>query len=162
MTLETEMLGRVARYEERREDWTVFACETELDEHFARSQRRYIGASGSVDHDDPRSLAPSAFTMSIQTMPAGNRIPSHRHETEETFFILDGSCTVNIFREGETATIRLGRWDLVSIPAFVSHDVVNDGEGSCALQTLLSKTHPDRPHYDDVRLQQLQAGTHTG
>lgn len=161
MTLEVEMLGRVARYEERREDWTVFACETELDPRFARSQRRYIGASGSVDHSDPLSLAPSAFTMSIQTIPAGNRIPAHCHETEETFFVLDGSCTVNVFREDETATIALGRWDLVSIPAFVSHDVHNEGEVDCALQTLLSKTHPDRPHYDDERLRALQAATHT-
>ncbi len=161
MTLEDEMLGRVARYEERREDWTVFACETELDPRFARSQRRYIGASGSVDHDDPQSLPAGAFTMSIQTMPGGHRIPAHCHETDETFFVLDGSCTVNIFREGETATITLGRWDLVSIPAFVSHDVHNDGESSCALQTLLSKSHPDRPHYDDERLRRLQADTHT-
>lgn len=161
MTLETEMLARVARYEERREDWTVFGCETEVDQRFARSQRRYIGASGSVDHDDPCSLAPSAFTMSIQTIPAGNRIPAHRHETEETFFVLAGSCTVNIFRDGETATIMLGRWDLVAIPPLVSHDVLNDGDESCALQTLLSKTRPDRPRYDDERLRALQAAANT-
>jgi quercetin dioxygenase-like cupin family protein len=155
------MRSRVARYDDRREDWTVFACETELEPRYARSQRRYIGASGSVDHDDPSSIAPTAFTMSIQTIPAGNRIPVHCHETEETFFVLDGSCTVHVQREGETATISLGRWDAVSIPAFVNHDVHNDAADSCALQTLLSKTHPDRPHYEDERLRQLQAATYT-
>jgi quercetin dioxygenase-like cupin family protein len=161
VSLDDDMLERVARFDTRREDWSVFACETELDPKYARSQRRYIGASGSVDHDDPNSIQPTAFTMSIQTIPAGNRIPVHCHETEETFFVLDGSCTVNLFREDETATITLHRWDLVSIPAFISHEVLNDGEQSCALQTLLSKTHPDRPHYEDERLRQLQAAAHT-
>jgi len=161
MSLEDDMRGRVARYDDRREDWSVFACETELDPAYARSQRRYIGASGSVDHDDPRSLPPTAFTMSIQTIPPGNRIPAHCHETEETFFVLDGDCTVNVLRGDETVTLDLHRWDLVSIPPDVYHDVHNDGEGSCALQTLLSKTHPDRPHYQDERLRDLQAAIYT-
>jgi quercetin dioxygenase-like cupin family protein len=161
VSLAEDMQGRVARYEDRREDWSVFACETELDPAFARSQRRYIGASGSVDHSDTHSLTPTAFTMSIQTIPAGNRIPAHSHETEETFFILDGSCTVNVFRDGENATISLGRWDLVSIPTDVYHDIVNDGSTDCAVQTLLSKTHPERPHYEDERLRSLQAATYT-
>ncbi len=161
MSLDEDMRVRVARYEDRREDWTVFGCETELEPAYARSQRRYIGASGSVDHDDPNSIAPTAFTMSVQTIPAGNRIPVHRHETEETFFVLDGSCTVNVMRDDEISTISLRRWDVVSIPAFVYHDVHNDGEQSCALQTLLSKPNPDRPHYQDARLRELQAATYT-
>jgi quercetin dioxygenase-like cupin family protein len=161
VSLDDDMRGRVARYDDRREDWSVFACETELEPRFARSQRRYIGASGSVDHDDPSSITPTAFTMSIQTVPAGNRIPVHCHETEETFFVLDGDCTVNLIRDDETTTITLHRWDLVSIPAFVSHDVLNDGEKSLALQTLLSKTHPDRPQYQDERLRKLQAAAYT-
>ena len=99
--------------------------------------------------------------MSVQTIPAGNRIPVHRHETEETFFVLDGSCTVNVLRDDEISTISLRRWDVVSIPAFVYHDVHNDGEQSCALQTLLSKPNPDRPHYQDTRLRELQAATYT-
>ena len=32
----------------------------------------------------------TAFTMSIQSMPPGNQIQMHCHETEEIFFILDG------------------------------------------------------------------------
>ena len=159
MSLEEEMRQRVARYGDRREDWEVFGCETSLEPNFARSQRRYIGASGSLSHDDPNSIVPTAFTMSIQTIPAGNRIPVHQHETEETFFVLDGDCTVKLFREDETVTITLGRWDLVSIPASIWHDVSNGGTGSCALQTLLSKTQPDRPYYQDERLRELQAAS---
>jgi hypothetical protein len=46
-------------------------------------QRRYLGASGSVDHNDLRGWIPAtAFTMSIQSMPPGNRIPMHCHERQ--------------------------------------------------------------------------------
>ena len=95
VTLKERLAGRVARYTDRREDWSVFGFETALDPRFARAQRRYLGASGSTDPSDLRGSIPAtAFTMSIQTMPAGNRIPVHCHETEEVFFILDGECQV--------------------------------------------------------------------
>jgi mannose-6-phosphate isomerase-like protein (cupin superfamily) len=161
MSLENEIKARTARYADRRDDWTVFGFETALDPHYARSQRRYIGASGSVDHDESNAVPPAAFTMSVQTMPPGNRIPVHCHETEETFFILQGRCTVNVFRDNETVSVKLGLWDLVSLPAFTHHDIHNDGEEPCALQTLLSKPRPDRPHYRDQALLDLQAKTYT-
>jgi hypothetical protein len=60
-----------------------------LDPKFARAQRRYLGASGSVDHNGLRGWIPAtAFTMSIQSMPPGNRIPMHCHETKEMLFRL--------------------------------------------------------------------------
>jgi len=161
VSLADDMKARIARYADRREDWAVFGFETQLDPKYARSQRRYVGASGSVDHQEINAVDPVAFTMSIQTMPPGNKIPVHCHETEETFFILDGECTVNIFRDGETCTVKLGRWDLISVPAFVHHDIHNFGPGPCAIQTLLSKPKPDRPHYQDERLLELQASTYT-
>jgi quercetin dioxygenase-like cupin family protein len=161
MSLEEQMRGRIARYADRRDDWNVFGLETKIDLKYARSQRRYIGASGSVDHAETNAVEPVAFTMSIQTMPGGNRIPVHCHETEETFFILEGECTVNVFLNGETFSAKLGRWDLISLPAEVYHDIHNDSDKPCAIQTLLSKPRPERPHYQDQRLLDLQAATHT-
>ena len=161
MTLAELMKNRVARYADRRDDWTVFGFETQIDPTYARSQRRYIGASGSVGHNETNSVPPAAFTMSLQTMPVGNKIPIHCHETEETFFILDGECLVNVYHEGETVSVKLGRWDLLSVPPFVYHDIHNTGAVPCPVQTLLSKPQPNRPHYQDERLLRIQAQTHT-
>ena len=161
MSLKEMMAKRVARFADRRDDWTVFSLETELDPKYARSQRRYVGASGSVTHAEQNAVEPAAFTMSVQTMPAGHRIPAHCHETEETFFILEGECIVNVFHEDETVQLKLGKWDLVSVPPFVYHDIHNTGTMPCPVQTLLSKPKPDRPHYQDPRLLEIQARTHT-
>jgi uncharacterized RmlC-like cupin family protein len=156
--LQDRINSRVARFAERREDWTVFGFETKQDPKFARAQRRYIGASGSVDPNDRRGgLAPTAFTMSVQSMPAGNRIPVHCHETEETFFILGGSCLIRIFDKDEVAEVRLGQWDLIACPPFMYHEIINDGAETCHVQTLLSKAVPLRPQYRDPQLLELQA-----
>ena len=156
--LKDKLSGRVARFADRREDWNVFGFETALDPRFARAQRRYLGASGSVDHADLRGSIPAtAFTMSIQSMPPGNQIPMHCHETEEIFFILDGECLVRCWDGEESFDIRLGRWDLVALPPFLQHEVFNEGDGECHLQTLLAKPKPLRPQYADPELLKLQA-----
>jgi len=156
--LKNEISRRVARFADRREDWSVFGFETALDPKFARAQRRYLGASGSVDHGDLRGSIPAtAFTMSIQSMPPGNQIPMHCHETEEIFFILDGSARVRCWENGESHDITLGRWDLVALPPFLQHEVFNEGDTICHLQTMLAKPLPLRPHYNDPALLELQA-----
>jgi mannose-6-phosphate isomerase-like protein (cupin superfamily) len=158
VTLKDKLAGRVARFADRREDWTVFGFETARDPRYARAQRRYLGASGSVDPSDLRGGIPAtAFTMSIQTMPMGNRIPVHCHETEEIFFVLDGECLVRCWDGEESFDIRLGRWDLVALPPFLQHEVFNEGDGECHLQTLLAKPKPLRPQYADPELLKLQA-----
>jgi mannose-6-phosphate isomerase-like protein (cupin superfamily) len=156
--LADKLAGRVARFADRREDWSVFGFETALDPKFARAQRRYLGASGSVDHDDLRGSIPAtAFTMSIQSMPPGNQIPMHCHETEEIFFILDGEARVRCWENGESYDITLGRWDLVALPPFLQHEVFNEGAVTCHLQTMLAKPQPLRPQYKDPELLKLQA-----
>ena len=158
VTLKERLAGRVARYADRREDWSVFGFETALDPRYARAQRRYLGASGSTDPSDLRGSIPAtAFTMSIQTMPAGNRIPVHCHETEEVFFILDGECLVRCWDGEASFDIALGRWDLVCLPPFLRHEVFNTGAGECQVQTLLAKPQPLRPQYADPELLKLQA-----
>jgi mannose-6-phosphate isomerase-like protein (cupin superfamily) len=156
--LQQKLAGRVARFADRRADWSVFGFETALNPQFAREQRRYLGASGSADPRDLRGSIPAtAFTMSIQSMPPGNRIPMHCHEIEEIFFILDGECRVRCWEGEESFDITLGRWDLVALPPFLQHEVFNEGDGECHLQTLLAKPQPLRPQYADPELLKLQS-----
>ena len=162
-SLAARLAGRVARFADRRADWSVFGFETARDPRFARAQRRYLGASGSVDPADLRGAIPAtAFTMSIQTMPAGNRIPVHCHETEEVFFILEGECLVRCWDGAASHEIRLGRWDLVALPPFLHHEVLNDGAVDCHVQTLLAHPQPLRPNYADPELLKLQAADSAG
>jgi mannose-6-phosphate isomerase-like protein (cupin superfamily) len=157
-SLRDRLADRVARFADRREDWSVFGFETALDPRFARAQRRYLGASGSADPSDLRGSIPAtAFTMSIQSMPPGNQIPMHCHETEEIFFILDGQARVRCWQDGESFDIALGRWDLVALPPFLQHEVFNVGAVDCHLQTMLAKPQPLRPQYSDPELLKLQA-----
>ena len=156
--LAAALTGRVARFEDRRADWSVFGFETAKNPRFARIQRRYLGASGSTDPNDLRGGIPAtAFTMSVQTVPVGNMIPMHCHETEEVFFILDGQCTVRCFADGQSHDVHLGKWDLVQLPIGLKHELYNTGDVDCQVQTLLSKAQPKRPHYDDPDLLALQA-----
>jgi uncharacterized RmlC-like cupin family protein len=156
--LRERLAGRVARFADRREDWSVFGFETALDPKFARAQRRYLGSSGSVDPGDLRGSIPAtAFTMSIQSMPPGNQITMHCHETEDIFVIRVGAARVRCWENGESFDITVGRWDLVALPPFLQHEVFNEGDEVCHLQTLLAKPQPLRPQYDDPRLLKLQA-----
>src|SRR5713226_7007436 len=152
-SLGDKLAARVARFADRREDWSVFGFETARDPRYARAQRRYLGASGSTDPADLRGSIPAtAFTMSIQTMPAGNRIPVHCHETEEVFFILEGECLVRCWEGEQSCDIRLARCHLVSLPPFLNHEIYNDVPGDCQVQTLLAKPQPLRPQYADPEL----------
>lgn len=151
--LRDKLAGCVARFADRRDDWSVFGFETALDPKFARAQRRYLGASGSVDHNDLRGWIPAtAFTMSIQSMPPGNRIPMHCHETKE---ISNGKTRVRCWEKGESIT--LGRGDLVVLPPFLQDEVFNEGDNICHRQTLLARPQPLRPQYNDPELLKLQA-----
>lgn len=157
-TLADRMAGRIARFADRREDWTVFGFETAKNPLYARAQRRYLGASGSTDHGDLRGSIPAtAFTMSIQSMPPGNRIPIHCHETEEVFFILGGACLVRCWEGEASYELRLGKWDLVALPPFLQHEILNDGTEECHVQTMLGHPQPLRPQYQDPELLALQA-----
>jgi mannose-6-phosphate isomerase-like protein (cupin superfamily) len=156
--LADRLANRVARFADRSEDWSVFGFETALDPRFARAQRRYLGASGSTDHGDLRGSIPAtAFTMSIQSMPPGNQIPTHCHETEEIFFILGGTARVRCWDGDDYVDITLGRWDLVALPPFLQHEVFNEGSKDCHLQTMLAKPQPLRPQYNDPKLLKLQS-----
>jgi hypothetical protein len=156
--LDGVLAGCVARFEERRAGWTVFGFERARSPRFARIQRRYLGASGSVDPGYLRgSLPVAACTMSVQTVPVGNMIPMHCHEVKEVFFILDGACLVKCFADGEVSELPLGKWDLLKLPVGLQHELQDIGAIDCQVQTLLSAPAPRPPQYDGPELLALQA-----
>lgn len=141
----------------REPSWRVWGFETQIDERFARSQRRYLGTSGNVSHDDPEALMGRSFTLTVLEMPAGHAQPMHRHpHEEEVFFVLQGSPTVVWEENGETVTRRLGPWDMIYNPPGQAHCVRNDSDETCFFQVMLGDPKPDRPRYADPELSRLQ------
>ncbi len=145
-------------YESRQPNWRVFGFETQVDEKFARAQRRYLGTSGNVDHNDPTALIGANFTLSIMMQPAGNMQPMHHHDEEEVFFILKGNPTIIWERDGEIIERRLEPWDMVYNPPGQIHGVKNETGEDAYFQVMLGNPRPNRPQYRDSELQRLQTG----
>ena len=121
-------------------------------------QRRYLGASGSVDHNDLRGWIPAtAFTMSIQSMPSGNRIPMHCHETKEISFILERQDAGAVLGERREIRHHARKRGSCRAAPFLQDEVFNEGDNICHRQTLLARPQPLRPQYNDPELLKLQA-----
>ena len=157
-----EMDRHIATYGSRREDWSVFEFETKKDPKFARAQRRYVGASGSLSHADSHSLSATSHTLTIMMLPAGHATPLHTHEADEIFFVLEGSCTAIWERDGESAERVLEKWDMLCSPPGHAHGLRNDSSEPCYFQVMLGKPRPKRPSYQDPELTALQAEADTG
>ena len=143
-------------YQSRQPNWRVFGLETQVDEKFARAQRRYLGTSGNAAHTDPTALMGAHFTLTIIQQPAGHMQPMHHHDEEEVFFVLVGNPTVVWERDGETIKRRLEPWDMVYNPPGMIHGVRNESDEDCFFQVMLGNPAPGRPQYEDPELVRLQ------
>lgn len=154
--LGAELDRNLKTFASRTPNWRVFALETKLDPRYARAQRRYVGASGSIVHQDTEALPARAHTLSIMEMPEGHHQPFHHHDEDEIFFVLEGACTV-MWKDGDTVEDRrIGKWDMVNNPSGRIHAIRNDGPGSCFFQVMLGSAQPKRPQYEDEELLRLQ------
>jgi len=158
--LAADLDRNVLTYATRVPNWRVFALETQVDARYARAQRRYLGASGSVRHDDPNALKgalpATCHTLSIMMMPAGHAQPFHHHPETEIFFVLEGAPTV-MWKEGDAIVEKkLGKWDMVANPPGRVHAIRNDGGTECYFQVMLASPQPGRPIYQDAELKRLQ------
>jgi len=154
--LDAELGRNIRTFASRSPNWRVFAVETALDPRYARAQRRYVGASGSVRHADTEALPAVAHTLSIMEMPEGHHQPFHHHDEDEIFFVLEGACTV-MWKEGDQIVERrLGKWDMANNPPGRVHAIRNDGPGSVFFQVMLASPRPARPRYEDEQLLALQ------
>jgi mannose-6-phosphate isomerase-like protein (cupin superfamily) len=126
----------VARFRDKTADWAAF--EDAKIEGYRRAQHRFIGAGGSGKHDDPSTIPPRGFTLSIVFVPPGQGNAAHTHEVEEVFFVLQGYLTVFIEDEtGRRVSRKLGPWECIACPPGVIHGFQNDSLEPVYMQVML-------------------------
>jgi len=144
--LATRMKACVGRHADKVHDWDAFPASRGFPE-LARSQIRYIGAGGSPKIDDPTTLAPDHFTLSMVHQPVGKYGASHAHEVEEAFLVIEGVLTVGWEWEGEVILARLGPKDMVLQAKNVAHGFRNDGVEPVLVSIMMGKARPNPPQY---------------
>lgn len=150
MSARVDLTGRmkayVGRHADKVPDWDAFPGSRGYPE-LARSQIRYIGAGGSPKVDDPGTLAPEHFTVSMVHQPVGKYGASHQHEVEEAFLVLEGILTVGWEWDGEVVLARLGPKDMVLQAASRPHGFRNDGVEPVLVSIMMGKARPKPPQY---------------
>ncbi len=141
----------IGRFRDKVPDWAAF--EDAKIEGYRRAQHRFIGAGGSGKHDDPTTIPPSGFTLSIIYCPPGQGNAAHTHEVEEVFFVLQGILDVFIEDEsGRRLARRLGPWECIACPAGVIHGFHNASLEPVWFQVMLGRGRPDTMGYADEQL----------
>lgn len=147
---------QIARFADRVTDWDAFADARV--EGYKRAQHRYIGAGGSGKFDDPGTIEPHGFTLSVMFVPAGQGNAAHTHEVEEVFFVLRGLLTVFFDdADGNRVSRVLQPWDAVSCPAGIIHGYQNNGVEPAWFQVMLGRARPELMGYVDPELLRNQA-----
>lgn len=136
----------IGRYCEKDFDWDAFPSSRgypELD----RAQMRYIGGGGSPKVDDPATLVPGEFTLSLVHQPVGKYAPSHSHECVEHFMVLSGALTVGWVYGDEVFEAKLGPGDLVLNKPGRAHGFRNDGPDPALMTITVGSGKPRPPVY---------------
>jgi quercetin dioxygenase-like cupin family protein len=144
--LAREMRGAIGRHTDKTFDWDAFPGSRGFAE-LARAQMRYIGAGGSTKVDDPTTLKPGAFTLSLIHQPVGNYAACHSHEVVEHFLVLDGVLTVGWMFDEDVIEARLGPLDMVLNQKGRPHGFRNDGVGPVLMSISVGSGMPKPPVY---------------
>ncbi len=141
----------VGRFKDKVPDWAAF--EDAKVDGFRRAQHRFIGAGGSGKHDDPSTIPPRGFTLSVIYLPVGQGNAAHTHEVEEVFFVLQGTLTVFVEDEhGHRVSRRLGPWECIACPPGVIHGFQNESLEPVYFQVMLGRGRPEAMGYADDEL----------
>ena len=144
-----EMRCSIGRHTDKSFDWDAFPGSQGFPE-LARAQMRYIGAGGSPKTDDPHTLKPGAFTLSLVHQPV-KYAACHSHEVVEHFLVLDGVLTVGwMFGDTggeEVIEARLGPLDMVLNQQGRPHGFRNDGVGPVLMSISVGSGRPKPPVY---------------
>jgi mannose-6-phosphate isomerase-like protein (cupin superfamily) len=141
-----EMRAHIGRHTDKSFDWDAFPGSRGFPE-LDRAQMRYIGAGGSPKTDDPSTLRPGKFTLSLVHQPVGKYAPCHSHEVVEHFLVLDGVLTVGWTWGDEVIEARLGPKDMVLNQASRPHGFRNDGVEPVLMSISVGTGMPRPPVY---------------
>lgn len=122
----SDMRAYIGRRNEKLFDWGAFTFNEGYPE-LERAQIRYIGAGGSPKTDDPNTLKPENFTLSMIRQNVGKYASSHAHEVEESFLVLGGVLSVYWVWGDEALVGRVGRKDLCLNAREQPHGFRNEG-----------------------------------
>jgi mannose-6-phosphate isomerase-like protein (cupin superfamily) len=143
--LRREMRHSIGRHTDKSFDWDASGSLGFPD--LARAQMRYIGAGGSPKVDDPNTLKPGAFTLSLVHQPVGKYAACHSHEVVEHFLVLDGVLTVGWAFGEEVIEALLGPWDMVLNQSGRPHGFRNDGVEPVLMSISVGSGSPKPPVY---------------
>ena len=141
-----EMRAHIGRHTDKSFDWDAFPGSRGFPE-LDRAQMRYIGAGGSPKVDDPNTLRPGDFTLSLIHQPVGKYAPCHSHEVVESFLVLDGVLTVGWAFGDDIIEAKLSRFDMVLNQSARPHGFRNDGVGPVLMSISVGSGSPKPPVY---------------
>jgi mannose-6-phosphate isomerase-like protein (cupin superfamily) len=146
LDLMSQMRASIGRYTDKSFDWDAFPGSAGFPE-LERAQMRYIGAGGSPKADDPSTLKPGRFTLSLVHQPVGKYAACHSHEVAEHFLVLSGVLTVGWAWGGEVIEARLGPNDMVLNQVGRPHGFRNDGIEPVLMSISVGSGMPRPPVY---------------
>ncbi|HMD65925.1 MAG TPA: cupin [Stellaceae bacterium] len=144
--LKSQMRAFVGRHTDKSFDWDSFPGSRGFPE-LERAQMRYIGAGGSPKVDDPSTLEPGQFTLSLVHQPVGKYAACHSHEVVEHFLVLEGVLTVGWAWGDEVIEARLGPKDMVLNQLRRPHGFRNDGVEPVLMSISVGSGMPKPPIY---------------
>jgi mannose-6-phosphate isomerase-like protein (cupin superfamily) len=144
--LTSQMRAFIGRHTDKSFDWDAFPGSRGFPE-LARAQMRYIGAGGSPKADDPSTLKPGQFTLSLVHQPVGKYAACHSHEVVEHFLVLSGVLTVGWAWREEVIEARLGPKDMVLNQVGRPHGFRNDGVEPVLMSISVGSGMPKPPVY---------------
>jgi len=146
LDLTSQMRAFIGRHTDKSFDWDAFPGSRGFPE-LERAQMRYIGAGGSPKADDPSTLKPGQFTLSLVHQPVGKYAACHSHEVVEHFLVLAGVLTVGWAWGDEVIEARLGPKDMVLNQVGRPHGFRNDGVEPVLMSISVGSGMPRAPVY---------------
>jgi mannose-6-phosphate isomerase-like protein (cupin superfamily) len=144
--LPNQMRAFIGRHTDKSFDWDAFPGSRGFPD-LGRAQMRYIGAGGSPKADDPSTLKPGQFTLSLVHQPVGKYAACHSHEVVEHFLVLSGVLTVGWAWGDEVIEARLGPKDMVLNQVGRPHGFRNDGVEPVLMSISVGSGMPKPPVY---------------